>query len=112
MERLQINLRESQARSDRIRLLSDPVTAWRDTVGYPDSSLRMSVDFCRLRRKADRGTNLDDDGTINQAKIAAEEKKQQQAAFTLDKNDTVSPCYLSARSSRKSDVVTDLRPVP
>lgn len=73
IENSQSNSIDTQARRERIHRLSDPVHMWIiTTTDYTNSGSKMSIQHCRLRRRADLEGYLDDDGAVNEAKIRAE----------------------------------------
>jgi len=73
IENSQSNSIDTQARRERIHRLSDLVHMWIiTTTDYTNSGSKISIQHCRLRRRADLEGYLDDDGAVNEAKIRAE----------------------------------------
>ena len=68
---------EEEEERSRLRRLRNPVQTWKDIAGSRESDTRMSISRCRLRRNADEEANLEDEGTINQARIGWELESNQ-----------------------------------
>lgn len=70
---------ESGEASARLQRLHNPVLTWIFIAGGTSEQKRLSVHRCRLRRKADREIDLDDEGAIRKARIQREVESNQVA---------------------------------
>jgi hypothetical protein len=71
-EVLKIHWTEYQARRTRIECMRNPVHTWTAITECTSAGPRMSVAGCRLRRRADQATNINEEGFVSVANMEVE----------------------------------------